>query len=473
MSTGLYLNLSHAASSLNLTLSDGTAVMGTQTYFVTAADLGAAVPAVGSFPMRGNYQPVSCSLTVSIQASTADAVWAALNDIYKAMALASLWWVGTPSATPVIISMSPPGSTTTGSGTPLTAVMMRPIGVGIDLANNKPVRSSGLGFQLDGITITFERQGEWCFPFSSGAGTDRVTGSATATNTTVQTLAFTGVTPTDIRRPGTIAVVTGSSTNSFNGLLAMAGNSNSIQIANFTYTGGRFALAADATFPRAGGGQVVRFTSTTTSVETATGLMNVSSVDRPRFVLSVRNNTAGYTYRVRLGFADTGGAYPIIYTPWRTVDDSTTNARHVVFPSVGLVYGLIYAVRLEISASAVGGTFDINYLAHVDSGDPSAQMFRFGTAFGKAVIRNPLIADDRLLVGFEGAYANEYNVTSRTANARTLPLLSARPPFISTDTVYMLAMVHASNYWVQRTGAPAVDTIQYILNRRRTSITPR
>ncbi len=474
MSTGLWLQLHHAQTSTTVTLSPGTGVHPTSGFVVTDAKLGVASPLTVGLSRRGSYAPVSCEVTCSLLGATAEAVWAALDDVNKIMSLAALWNSGKQGIDPVLIRLSPIGSTTTTNsvGSDLTAVMLRPTGGGVSVDVSKPLRSSqGGGFQLDGIKLTFERQGEWQYVYNSASGAERVAGTAAATNTTIQLLSFTAVTPQYVRAPGGLALATGTSVNSFNGLLAMSSNGNSIQIANITYTGGNFATVADGRLPRSGS-NAIRFTPADTSVNTTNSVMSVSSVDRPVFVLSVRNNSAGgHQYRVRLRIDD--GGIPFTYTAWRVIDDANTNCRHVVFPAVGLVYGKVYTVRIEVAASATGSTLDFNYIAHMDSAEYTSQMFRFGAAFGKMVIRSPLINDDREMAAFEGSYTNDYNATARTSNARALPILSGTPPLISSDGVYVLAMVHSGGYWAQRTGANALDTIQYVAMRRRISVTPR
>lgn len=474
MSTGLWLQLHHNQTSTTVTLSPGTAVVGGTGWYVTDAKLGVASPLTVGLSRRGAYTPVQCEITCSYVGASADAVWGALDDVNKIMSLAALWNAGKQGIDPVLIRLSPIGSTTTtnSAGSDLTAVMLRPIGGGVFVDPNKPMRSSASGgYQLDGIKLTFERQGEWQYVYNSASGAERVAGSASATNTTIQLLSFTAVTPQHVRAPGGVALAMGTSVNSFNGLVAISSNTNSIQIANITYTGGNFATVADGRLPRSGG-NAIRFTPADTTVNTTGSVMTVGSVDRPVFILSVRNNSVGgHQYRVRLRIDD--GGIPFTYTTWRVIDDANTDCRHIVFPAVGLVYGKTYTVKIEVAASATGSVLDFNYVAHIDTAEYTTQMFRFGAAFGKMVIRAPLLNDDREMAAFEGSYTNDYNATSRTSNARALPILSGTPPWISADGAYMLAMVHSGGYWAQRTGANALDTIQYVAMRRRISVTPR
>lgn len=474
MSTGLWLQLAQSQTSTTVTLSDGTGAIGSANYHVVSADLGAAAPIVGGLSGRGSYAPVACSVKLKIIGSTPDACYGYLDNLYKLFSLVSIWASGVEGVDPTLIRFSPPGSTTTGSTstTDLTAVVLRAINGGVNVQNTKPVRSSAAaGYEIDGVTLTFERQGEWCYYFNAASAVERVAGTLSATNTTIQLLSLTAATPAHVKFPAGVALSTGTSVSSFNGIIAISSNVNSIQISNITYTGGNFATVADGRLPRSGS-NAIRFTPTDTSVNTTGSVMSVSSVDRPVFVISVRNNSAGgHQYRVRLRIDDAG--MPVQYTTWRVIDDSDTNCRHIVFPAVGLVYGKLYGVRVEVAASATGSVLDFNYIAHWDSAEYTTQAFRFGSVFGKMVIRNPLITDARGIAAFEGSYANDYNVTARTANARALPLYSAAPPFISADGVYMLAMVHSGGYWAQRTGANALDTIQYVAMRRRITITPR
>lgn len=474
MATGLWLQLAHAQTSTTVTLSDGTGAIGSANFHVTSADLGTAAPIIGGLSGRGSYAPVVCSVKGKIIGATAEACYGLVENLNKLFSLAAIWASGVEGVDPVLVRFSPPGSTTTGitSTTDLTAVVLRPIGGGVNVALTKPVRSSAAaGYEIGDLDLRFERQGEWCYYFNAASAVERIAGTSAATNTTVQLLSLTAGPTQHIKAPAGVALSTGASVNSFNGIIAMSSNANSIQIANITYTGGNFATVADGRLPRSGS-NAIRFTPTDTTVNTTNSVMSVSSVDRPVFVVSVRNNSAGgHQYRIRLRIDVSG--LPVKYTTWRVIDDANTNCRHVVFPAIGLVYGTVHSVRIEVAASATGSMLDFNYIAHYDSAEYTTQAFRFGSAFGKMVIRNPLMTNGRGIQAFEGSYTNDYDVTSRTANARALPLYSAAPPWMSSDGVYVLAMVHSGGYWAQRTGANALDTIQYVAMRRRISITPR
>lgn len=476
MATGLWLKFDHAQTSTAVTLSAGTGVIGATAYHVTDVDLGVAAPLLAGISRRGNYTPVSCSVTCTIVGATADAVWAALDGLYKIMSIAALWASGKAGIDPVLIRFSPPGSTTTigVAGSDLTAVMLRPINGGVQVDVSRPMRSSANGgYELKGVKITFERQGEWQYVFTPGSGSERVYGTATATNATIQLLSMSAVTPQHVRMGAGVSLNVGTNANTFNGLVAMSGNVNAIAISEFTYASAPFSAVSDGLLPKRGTGQVSRFTPVSTAGTILPGTLGVVNVTRPIFILSARNNSSSYQYRVRVRISSPTATSGYIYTPWRVIDGSTTNARLVVFPAIGHIYNYSTTADVEVAASAVGGTCDFNFLAMVDSAEYTAQVFRFGDARDQMVIRSPLINDDREMAAWREGYANDYNATERTASTYRLNVLSGAPPFLATDGAYVLAMVHSGQYWAQRTAANALDTIQYGLMRRRMTVTPR
>jgi len=489
MSTALYLALSHAATSTTVTLSGGTDVFTGVSFRVTKCELGTAPIYTGLTPQRGFYSPVQCAVTVEVLGATADACWSNLSNIYKLFALAQDWYSGNPTQGPVLISFSPDGSTTTSSGSPLTAVLTRPVGQGVQVPNQEPSYSSTGGFTLPGVVLTFERQGEWCYPYSSSSASDYFISAASATNVVVTSASLSALSPGSIPRPAGFGLFLtsgslGGFTNRPNGALAITSGSSGITVATITASGGQFTRVADsANFPRSGS-SITRFTPTGTTVQTLSGIDSGSNLDksRPVYVLSVRNNSTSYSYRIRLKVYDfTNTGYQ--YTTWRIVDGSTTNARLVFFPAIEKAYASSGTIDMDVVASASGGTIDFNYLAVIDSSDPGTAIFNYGnTTLPEVVFRNALISDDRSDVIFAtSSTAASLTTTAHptrmpgasTGNALPLTYYSGTTPVIYGDTVYMLAMVSSGSLWCQSTSGSAINTLQHVVMRRNTTVTPR
>lgn len=482
MSTALYLALSHAATSTTVTLSGGTDTFTGVSFRVTKLDIGVAQLVPGAITRRSSYGSVNCSIGIEILAASADACWSTLNNIYKLFSIAQDWYNGTPFATPVLINFSPDGSTTTSDVSPLTSVLMRPIGQGITLTSHEPTRGSA-GWTLSGVTLSFERQGEWCYPYSSASAYNEVSSASTASTARTQTITLSAASTTDIPHPLGISlyragVGTGGSPK-FNGTLLMTESASALQIAVVTGSGSGFSSVADTgNFPLSGS-LITRCTPTSTTTFTLLNAVGASTLTenmiRPVFFLSLRNNSTSYSYRVRLRLSYSGsGNYT--YTPYRVVDGSTTNVRVFAFP--GEVKGMTdnSNIDVQVVASASGGTLDLNAIAVLDSAEKSSQVISFGDTGVNIVYRNPLINDDRAAVTFdEPGTGNEHTYTHRTAPTTIWKsrILSATTPVIYGNTMYAAPMVSTAGYWAPITSASAQATMTIKVMRRDITLTPR
>lgn len=483
MSTALYLALSHAASSTTVTLSSGTDVFTGVSFRVTKLDLGVAQLFPGAIMRRSSYGSVNCTIGVEILAASADACWSTLNNIYKLFAIAQDWYNGTPLATPVLINFSPDGSTTTSDASPLTAVLMRPVGQGISLTSQEPTRGSA-GWTLSGVTLTFERQGEWCYPYSSASAYNEASTASTASTARTQTITLSAASTTEIPHPLGVSVYragagTGGSPK-FNGALLMSESASAIYNYAVVGTGTGFSSVADVSNFPLSGSLITRFTPTSTSGFTLTNATGASTsakyMQRPVFVVSLRNNSTSYSYRMRLRMSYEGGSANYVYTPWRVIDGSTTNTRLITFQGPSKSFEDNSYVDLILVASASGGTLDLNSISIIDSAEKSSQVIAFGDTGFNFVYRNALINNDRSTMALAPAGTGLESSTTVSASVNSAypgRLISGVAPVMYGNTMYVSPIVSYGTYWAPITSASAQATMTIKLMRRDITLTPR
>jgi hypothetical protein len=475
MSTGLYFRITDGTTTV--TFNDGTLANTGGTHPITDWSPAVASLRRDTLGGRGRYEDVIETATFDIIGADAPTIYTRLQTLNALLDQAERWALGEKVAA-VIIQYSPVGGTTSSTSNPLQAVVLgRAQGdttQKIALPSDYPHTASG-GLALRNITLRIWRRGAWHLnkPTTGDGTTTRVSSSASATNTALANLTFTGTSPTD-RYPLAYALLKGTSTYATSGYLAITrqntGKTNAYvrDAGNFSLPSGNFSAFNDATNLPRQGTSVMRCSPPDTTLQTSPGGGSVSTMYRPVFIVSLRNNSSTQTWLVRMRLDGSDGSYT--YTDYQFVDASSTQPRFIRFSPVGLQYNLTYTIRIEMSVSSTTGspTLDVNYFAVFDSYESLTQIFGVGFFFSNFVVRSAEINDDVASVAY-AAYSNDLTSTPETTTSvLALALYGSSDLAGYGNEIQVLPMLHTGAVWAQTTSlaTPALDTLQHIVTRR-------
>lgn len=430
---------------------------------------GAAPPLMRS----GLYGDVVETMRISITGTTPAQALANLRTLTTLLEQAQYWRRGY-SVAPVFIHYSPGGGTVSSAADPLRAI----------ITGYAPGASSAITLpsEFDGprllnsrwiidATLSFTRT-EWRLarPTTSSPTTLRVSAGPVADNSVIRTLTFTGPEPAHYY-PLCYSLEQGTSTIGVTGMILFATSASALDIRDATnVTGsGEWTVVPDAANLARGAGYVVRFTPATTNVSTSPIWGGLSAMRRPMFMIMMRNNSSTIAYRLRVRISHS--SYDA-YTRWRMILP-VTSPFIVTVPATDVQPNLVHSIRLEVAATATGGSLDINSIAIMDVDPPTSQMLSFSSYFGRFVVRHSLIRDDRTHVALRNHGLDDINAMIETVStAEHLAVYSSAGLFGRGNAVYVLPLLVSGLRWAQSTTSGALDTITHRLTRRPVYLAP-
>jgi hypothetical protein len=349
-----------------LKITDGVVTVdfaGSNDYSVSSWSPAVAARRRGQLAGQGPYSNVVESMVISI----ADPVLTNLAKLSQLMAQAEAWAEGEQVA-PVQIHYKPHSS----SANTLMAAILGPARPGEPMI--VPPRNFGISpvtKMLDGVTLRFLRRGAWL-----GASNNQV--SSAATIPSVRTVTFSGAAAV-AASPVDANLILAGAANVGNDLpdsfSVFASDSNRIglfEAEDMTATG--FTSVADAA-NGASGGNVLRYTPSGTAI-TQTGQKVVTSVidqssRRIAFLANFRNNSGTTSFKVRV--AASAGTDPDGWTPWVTIGPDISAPVWINLGTLAFRKNL-FAIRLQVQASAASGTLDIDTVVLVAMDDSTSRI---------------------------------------------------------------------------------------------------
>lgn len=472
-----------------LVLTDGTTTVNFAVTGNYPLKAGGYIPNISSVILdeavqeRGLHYSVTDEIRCEVKGSGAADAFANLQTLKALLLQAKRWYNGERNLAAVVLKYSPDGATVSTSGNPLNMVVYGPVEER-DVVLASKIEEVNYNFVFSEVVIRIRRQGEMLGPKpTTGSGTtERITAGPTAENTVLKDLTLTGTAPVGRYPVAYYCELTGVGSVDHSGVILLArknGSDNNIAVGS----GGGLSPSAPFTdqndagnLPRHGT-NVLRFTPTDTAIQTTPTFVSVSKFSRASCVVSLRNNDATKTYKIRAQFVPSTTFTTTVYSPWEVVDGSTVNPRHILLAAVGLLLNVTYSLKLQIQASATGSTLDVNYVATMNDGDPFSQAIMGELIGSSTVVRSPMIADDLDVVALSGAIsANPPGHTLESVGTQVMiPTFKAlRPLYGIGNTMQVLTCLHGPTRWAPRNIAlSAVAAIEHHLYRRLTYLTPQ
>lgn len=370
-------------------------------------DLGLSTRRKGALGGSSLYEDVPITIPLTISHASTSLVYAALQTLLALLEEAQAWqknqWVGG-----VRLRAKLAGSTVV---LPLECVVLRPpdADASADLPTiYQPPAGGPLGPYAMDVDLRLVRRGLWLQAQETQTASAAVSGTLqTATFSTSQRFAgplrlgfHSNTDPLDGLGSGTAdnqaAFVWATDSTLANGgaILPAANKIRILEGEGFTL-GGVFSNAAD-TAAQARGGSVLRYTPATANIFSTTQYVVASFggqfLGNRALVYAVarRNTLTTADYQARLIAYGDGGVSPR-NSPIQplALPDLRPN---VVY--LGTVLGGMFSIGLSLSASAVGGSLDIDYLVFVNVDDPTASVISYSLegillSAGRAITADP------------------------------------------------------------------------------------
>lgn len=352
---------------------------------------------------QGSYEDVIEEIDLNVRgASTPAQLYANIERLNQLLDRAQQWLTH-PFSNPVTMFYAPQGSTVTFVSGPLRAIVLGRVPGDSPIALPPTFTEAGMTNIVAKLRLRFVRRGRFGFRQVDTASLGNIGTSSAAANPTVHTATFSAgntrtYTPAkiniNVQQPNTMAtigagvIVTTSGTSSAN-------YPPDIEEAEGSSPGTGYSVVADGA-NNARGGNVLRFTPTTTAQFTSNWLTTVTMPNNPggptAVLLAVRNNSASRTFWLRVEIRDPADnivATPMIQVPAGTSPQILRMGIVTLLnaPSRG---GGIGVARVVCQADSTSGspTLDIDYICTVPLFDSTCRVIQHD-AMASGSVANP------------------------------------------------------------------------------------
>lgn len=436
----------------------------------------------------GPYGEVVETITCNVIGTTAALCYANLETLTRLLDKASRWWLKNESISPVLLKYAPQGSTISSTATPLVATVLGRVG---DEPLNgtalpKDMGEAGILFEIDGVTITFARQGVWTLGNESASvaaaanpAVLSVTMPSTPKTLSPEMLQLTGF--TTAAATGAIDVPSGYVITGTNLDLQQAESPFSSSLA----AGATYTSTADAA-ARASGGNVGRLAHAAAALNIESVLNFIPALSGTPTLVAVyctyRNNTnSAWTIRASGGYGIlTAASITQAFAPTVVIPGSATNPTVLYLGTLANRNGISF-ISLNIAVTAIVGaaTLDFDTIVFVDLSTNEASVIAVNGA--RATLGAAVASQAVTLTVNNDPAVQSPDVRLSLAGGNVVPQSYSGPATLNSKGATAKAIWYATHlyggvtpYWTtQNVGGSAILNIGATVSRKPGYVTPQ